>query len=515
MSKTYDIIVIGGGHNGLTAATALAKQNKKVLLLEKRALLGGIAGGEEFHPGYSTTGLLHDTSSVRPEVIKAFNLENHGLKTKKSRATVSLLSKDGKCVELSSDVNKTASAIAKFSQKDADAYKEYRSFINDISPFVKSLVNELPPDLANLGAKQLWELAKKGLVLKRLGKKTMIEFLKVAPMSVADFLNEKFETNFIKAGIAGPAIYGSYTGPWSSYTTLNLLMWECLANECVVGGPQALVSALEKAAKEAGVEIRTSAPIDKITLDENRKVSGVKLVNGEEIKAPIVASSCTPHVTFYELLKPNHISYSIEHAIKNYRSRGTTAKVNLAINKLVTFNSVSGVEFARTGNSFDEMERAFDPVKYRKFSDEPILDIHVPSVENASLAPAGHSVVSIVVHFAPHHFDEGWSEKTKANLLNTVIKTLTQYVPDIASSTVGSEVLSPVDLEERYSLTNGHIFHGEHAVDQLITRPIPSCARYATPIDGLYLCGSGSHPGGGITCMPGYLGAKMILENIG
>ena len=513
MSKTYDIIVIGGGHNGLTAAITLAKKNKKVLVLEKRPILGGIAAGEEFHPGYFTTGLLHDTRGVRPHVIKDLNLEKFGLKTKKSGATVSLLSKDGKCLQLSADVNTACAAIAKFSQKDADSYKEYRAFMDKISPFVKGLLDELPPDLTNLGGKQLWELAKKGLSLKKLGKKTMMEFLKVAPMSVADFLNEKFETNFLKAGIAGPAIYGSYTGPWSSYTTLNLLLWECTAQESILGGPQALISALEKAAKDAGVVIRTQSQVDKITLDANRKVSGVKLVTGEEISGSIVACSSTPHITFYELLMPNHISYSLEHAIKHYRSRGTTAKVNLAVNKLVNFNGVSGVEFARTGNSFDEMERAFDPVKYRKFSEEPILDIHVPSVENTSLAPAGHAVISIVVHFAPHHFDEGWSEKTKEKLRSNVIKTLAHYVPDIASSIVGSEVLSPVDLEERYSLTNGHIFHGEHAVDQLITRPIPSCARYATPIEGLYLCGSGSHPGGGITCMPGYLGAKMILGN--
>ncbi len=513
MSKTYDIVVIGGGHNGLTAAITLAKKGKKVLVLEKRSILGGIAAGEEFHPGYSTTGLLHDTNGVRPQVIKELGLEKFGLKTKKSRATVSILSKDGKCLQLSSDVNASCAAIAKFSQKDADSYRAYRAFIDKISPFIKALLDEIPPDLTNLGGQQLWELAKKGLSLKKLGKKTMMEFLKVAPMSVADFLNEKFETNFIKAGIAGPSIYGSYTGPWSSYTTLNLLMWECTANECVIGGPQALISALEKAATDAGVEMRTNAEIDKITLDANRKVTGVKLINGEAISSARVASSCTPHETFYELLMPDHINYSLEHAIKHYRSRGTTAKVNLAVNKVVNFNGVSGVEFARTGNSFDEMEKAFDSVKYRKFSDEPILDIHVPSVENTSLAPAGHAVVSIVVHFAPHHFDEGWSEKTKDGLLKNVIKSLAHYVPDIASMIVGSEVLSPLDLEQRYSLTNGHIFHGEHAVDQLITRPIPSCARYATPIDGLYLCGSGSHPGGGITCMPGYLGAKMILEN--
>lgn len=513
MSKKYDIVVIGGGHNGLTAAATLGRNSKKVLLLEKRSVLGGIAAGEEFYPGYGTTGLLHDTSGVRSKVIEALNLEKFGLKTKKERSTVSILSKDGKCLHLHSDDEKASKEIANFSQKDAEAYKEYRGFINEISGFINGLMDEMPPDLSNLGSKQIWELAKKGMALKKLGKKTMMEFLKVAPMSVADFLNEKFETDFIKAGIAGPAIYGSFTGPWSSYTTLNLLLWECTANECIIGGPQAIVAALEKAAKETGVDIRTSADVDKILLDENRNVSGVKLANGEEIPARIVASSSTPRETFYELLLPNQIDYSLEHAIQHYRSRGTTAKVNLAIDKDINFNGAGSVEFVRTGNSFDDMERAFDSVKYRQFSDEPILDIHIPSATDSSLAPSGHTVVSILVHFAPYHFDEGWSDKTKNKLLYITIKTLEHYVPDVSSSVVGSEVLSPVDLEERYSLTNGHIFHGEHAVDQLITRPIPSCARYATPINGLYLCGSGSHPGGGITCMPGYLGAKMILKN--
>lgn len=513
MSKKYDIVVIGGGHNGLTAATILAKKSKKILLLEKRSVLGGIAAGEEFFPGYRTAGLLHDTSGVRSKVIKALNLEKLGLKIKKSRATVSILSKDGKCLHLYSDIEKASKEIANFSKKDAEAYKEYREFINKISGFINGLMDEMPPDLNNLGGKQIWELAKKGMALKKLGKKTMMEFLKVAPMSVADFLNEKFDTDFIKAGLAGPSIYGSFTGPWSSYTTLNLLLWECTANECIIGGPQALVAALEKAAKEAGVDIRTDGDVDKISLDENRNVSGVKLGNGEEILAPIVASSCTPSETFYELLLPNQIDYSLEHAIQHYRSRGTTAKVNLAINNQISFNGSSSVEFARTGNSFDDMERAFDSAKYRQFSDEPILDIHIPSTADSSLAPSGHAVVSILVHFAPHHFEEGWSDKTKNKLLNNTISTLEHYVPDVSSSVVGSEVLSPVDLEERYSLTNGHIFHGEHAVDQLITRPIPSCARYETPVSGLYLCGSGSHPGGGITCMPGYLGAKMILKN--
>ena len=191
---------------------------------------------------------------------------------------------------------------------------------------------------------------------------------------------------------------------------------------------------------------------------------------------------------------------------------GQQLKLIWAINKAIHFNGDHSAEFARTGNSFDEMEKAFDPVKYRRFSDDPILDIHIPNISDSSLAPSGHTVLCILAHFAPYHFDEGWSDVTKDKLLRNVLKTLDKYIPETSSSVVGSEVLSPVDLEDRYSLTNGHIFHGEHAVDQLITRPIPSCARYKTPINGLYLCGSGSHPGGGITCMPGYLGAMMILR---
>lgn len=511
MKNTYDVIVIGGGHNGLTAATVLARKHKKVLVLEQRPILGGIAAGEEFHPGYRTTGLLHDTSGVRRKVIKELQLEKFGLKTKSSRAAVSILSKDGKCLHLAADADEAAKAIAEFSGKDAEAYKAYRAFIAKISGFVNKLMDELPPDITRLQGKQLWDLIKKGWALKRLGKKTMLEFLKVAPMSVADFLNERFETDFIKAGLAAPAIYGSFTGPWSSYTNLNLLLWECAANEHIEGGPQALITALEKAAVDAGVEIRTNAGVDKITLDENGKVSGVQLKNGEVLQASAVASSCTPRVTFYELLLPYQLDHALEQGIAHYRSRGTTAKVHLAVNKVPQFKGANGpVVFARTGNSFDEMERAFDAVKYREFSETPVLDLHIPSSEDPSLAPAGHAVVSVLVHFAPYHFDAGWSEETKEALLKRVIHTLEHYAPGMKDSIVGSEILSPADLETRYGLSHGHIFHGEQAVDQLVTRPIPSCGRYKTPVEGLYLCGSGSHPGGGITCMPGYLAASVL-----
>ncbi len=277
MSKAYDIVVIGGGHNGLTTATLLAKKGKKVLLVEKRPILGGIAAGEEFHPGYRTNGLLHDTTGVRRKVVESLQLEEYGLELAGKRPSVVLLSKEGEGLHLTGTLEKDIEEISKFSKKDSEAYIRYRQFIQKISPFIYPLLNEVPPDLVKLGVGELLALGKKTISLRKLGKKTMLELMKVAPMCVADFLNEYFETDFLKAGLASRAIYGSYTGPWSSYTTLNLLLWECCARDQVIGGPQALITALEAAARESGVEIRTGNAAQNILLDTSGKVNGVRL----------------------------------------------------------------------------------------------------------------------------------------------------------------------------------------------------------------------------------------------
>jgi phytoene dehydrogenase-like protein len=354
-------------------------------------------------------------------------------------------------------------------------------------------------------------LARKGLMLKGLGKKTMMELLKVAPMCVADFLNEKFDTDFIKAGLSAPALYGSYAGPWSAYSTINLLLWECASGTHVKGGAANLTRALQKAAEQAGVEIRTGTEVERILLNADGDVKGVRLKDGEDIKGSKVAASCTPKETFLNLFDDFQLEYELDFWISKLRSRGTTAKVNLAINKTVEFNGQT-IEYARTGNSFDEMEKAFDPVKYGEATSSPFLDIYIPTGQDPSLAPEGHSVVSVLVHQIPYNFKAGWSEDNKRKLGEDVINELSIYAPQLPGAIVGIEVLTPVELEEHYGLTEGHIYHGEHFVDQLITRPIPSCSRYSTPVSGLYLCGSGSHPGGGITCMPGYLGAQMMLK---
>lgn len=512
--SNYDIIVIGGGHNGLTTATILAKKGMKVLVVEKRDILGGIAAGEEFHSGYSTAGLLHDTSGVRSNVVKSLELEKFGLEFEHNRADVTLLAKDGKSLNIQSSVEGTSTAIEEFSKKDAESYKEYQDFLKKISKVINDLMDNPPPDVdvENLTMANLVVLAKKGMMLKGLGNKTMMELLKVAPMCVNDFLSEKFETEFIKAGIAAPALYGAYAAPWSAYTTINLLLWECASRSNVKGGPQALINALKKAAEAVGVEIRTGGAVEKILLNEDGAACGVRLKGGEEIKSGKVAASCTPKETFLNLFDDFEIEYELDYWIDKTRGRGTTAKVNLAVNKLVKLNDKT-VEFARTGNTFDEMEKAFDPVKYKEVTNAPFIDIHIPTISNRSLAPEGHSVVSILVHQIPYDFKAGWSDKAKKELGENVLKELEIYSPGISSSVVGMEVLSPADFEERYSLTEGHIYHGEHFVDQLVTRPIPACARYSTPITGLFLCGSGSHPGGGVTCAPGSMAANAILKS--
>ena len=510
----YDGIVIGGGHNGLTTAALLAQAGRRVLVVEKNDSVGGLAAAEAFHPGYQTAGLLHDTGGVRTNLIKQLNLQAHGLKTTGKRAPVSVLSEDGKAIVLDADVNATARSIASLSENDAQAYRDYRALIDKIAPWIGKLLNAPQPDVMAPSLPEMMQLLNSGVGLRRLGKKTMREVLKITPMCIADFLNESFETDFLKAGMAIPAIQGSFNGPWSSFTTMNLLLWESTSNEHVVGGPAALVAALEKAAASHGVEMRTGAAVARLLLSDSGSVEGVRLDDGEAIEAPLVAAACTPKEVFLHLLTSREIGPKLEADITHLRCRGTTAKVNLALDKKIQWKAQTDhpIEFARTGNDFDTMERAFDAVKYRRFSETPVLDIFVPTVSNSDLAPEGHEVVSILAQFAPYDLDGGWTDAAKEELGNRVVARLARHTTGLEDSIVARQVMTPLDLETRYNLTGGHLFHAEHAIDQLLGRPVPSCAGYKTPLPGLFLCGSGSHPGGGITCAPGALAAGAILS---
>ena len=512
MNNKYDIIVIGAGHNGLTTACRLAQAGKKIAIFEKNESVGGLAASQEFVTNYKTIGTLHDSSTVRIKIIEKLKLKSFGLNFKQKKPPITFLGINGESLKLDADINQATAEISKFSANDAEAYLKYQQFIAKIRPFILSLFDEIPPDMIKLELKQLYTLAKKGIALRRLGKKTMLEFLKVAPMSVADYLNETFETDFIKAALSIPSIHASYNGPWSSYTTLNLLLWECTANLEIKGSSAALVDSLEKAARNCGIDIFLNSPVKEILIDNN-STRGVELYNGQQYLAPIISASCHVKETFLKLIPAHKLEYSLEHGILNFRSRGTTAKLNIALNTIPALSSPNNnnIQYFKAAYSFDIMEKAFDPIKYNEISSEPILDICIAFGEN--VAPEGHSVISILVHFVPYEPANSWTDKNKTNLTNDVISVLERHIHNIKSHIVHKELLTPLDLQDQFNLFEGNLLHGEHAVDQLITRPIPSCARYETPISGLYLSGSSSHPGGGITCLPGFLSAERILKN--
>ena len=513
MSTEYDVVVIGGGHNGLTAAALLAKSGRKTLLLERRDLLGGLAAGEEFHPEFRTAGVLHDTVSVRRSVVRALGLEKHGLTFRAETPPILVPQQDGQGLLLWQEADRAVEEIERISPADAEGYRGYRRFLARIRPVVRRLTDNPPPNIFDTGVADLMSLGRSAVTLRLLGKNLMMEFLRVAPACVADFLDEWFESDLLKAALAAPAIWSTYTGPRSPGSTLNLLLSESTSERPVVGGPRALVSALEKAARERGAEICTGTMVEEVMIEEGR-ATGVRLRGGEKVSCRAVAASCDPKRLFLRHLSAEVLSRRLGQDVANLRARGTTAKISLALADYPDFSCRPGTrsEFLRVGESLEALEKAFDAVKYRRFSSSPILDIHVPTIETPALAPEDKHVFSILAHFAPHDLDGGWSDGQNEKLYEAVMDVLSGYAPDIRRLVLGREVLSPVDLEARFGLTGGHLHHGEHSIDQLLVRPTPECARYATPFEGLFLCGSGSHPGGGITCAPGAMGARAVLS---
>lgn len=510
----YDAIVIGAGHNGLSAAASLARKGRRVAILEKREEIGGLAAGSEFHPGYRTRGLLLDTSGVRRRVVRALDLESHGLSFR-DELPVFIPQTKGPGVFLHRDPARMTSPGGTIGAKDHENYRAYRVFLGRIRGAVRSILDSRPIPITDSGAEGFFQAARMALRLRLLGRDDMQELLRIGPMCAADWLGEQFENDLLKAGLAAPALEASMLGPRSAGTTLNILLRECAAEREVEGGPAALIHALASAAKAAGVDIRTKSPVARIRI-ANGKVVGVATEDGRNFDAPVVAAACDPKTAFFKLIDPVDLPVTLEEVVRVLRQRGTSAKVNLALSGPLEFAARPGerIEAARTGENLDELERAFDAAKYREFSKTPQLEIRVPTVSDPSLAPAGHEVVEILAHFAPHNLKGGWTDQSRKAFGDAVVKSLARYAPSAAERIVGREVLVPTDIEERYGLSGGHLHHGEHFLDQLYSmRPNADCAGYATPVRGLFLCGSGSHPGGGLTCQPGKLAAEAILAS--
>ncbi|HEX6650936.1 MAG TPA: NAD(P)/FAD-dependent oxidoreductase [Pyrinomonadaceae bacterium] len=520
---TYDAIIIGGGHNGLVAACYLAKSGLKTLVLERREVVGGGAVTEELHPGFRCSTLDHAAGPLSARVIADLNLSRHGLEMIIPEARVLALSPDGRALCIYNDVARTVSDIQKFSAKDADAYPEFVNSFARIGQVLAPLISMTPPAIDEPSAADLWHLGKVGLAFRGLGKKDEYRLLRWGPMAVADLVSEWFETELLRATVAARGIHGAFAGPWSAGTSLALL-WQAAIDGSAIGssafakgGMGALSDALANAAKAVGAEIRTSAQVSQINgaYGDNPKVV---LASGEEIEARVVVSNADPRTTFLNLVDPIDLEPNFLLKMRNYRAPGVVAKINLALSGLPEFQGVSDTAKLsgriHIGPEIDYLERAFDASKYGEFSAEPYLDISIPSLADPSLAPAGKHVMSIHVQFAPYKLKQGDWNTRREEWAGTVIDKLETYASGIRELILASQVITPLDLEQKYGLSGGHIHHGEQTLDQFFTfRPLIGWAQYRTPLKRLYLCGAGAHPGGGLTGLPGANAAREIAKD--
>lgn len=511
MKERFDVVVIGAGHNGLTNACLMAMKGKRVALVEMRDSLGGLAESVEFQPGFKSAGIWHGTGNVSESVMQSLGLKDL---IEKSTPTVYALGESGRIAPISGPTETTTFGIAQHTRADGSSYVRYRDFMTRIRPVLSRFLMRRPLNLLDVESEAPVELLTRALGLRLLGSHDMIELLRVAPMPVGDFLNEYFETDFIKGALSMDAVLGTFTAPRSPGTTTNLLMHESVSGQSIKGGSLALTEALIHRARELGVEFKCGSAVTEI-LTDNKSVKGVVLDNGDMIEAPIVSASINPKSVLLDMLPVAALTHTTEHRISNFRTYGTAAHLLLAVDGPVMFDGASTenkLSHVRIAPSLDHVEKAFDAVKYDRFSDDPVLDISVPSIDHASLAPSGKSVVSVLIGYAPYHLDGGWTDDARNTLTMNVVDTISRFSPQFEQKIIAAKLSTPVDLEKDYGLTGGHLHHGEPGLDQILVRPIPECFDHETPVQGLTLCGSGTHPGGSVSCVAGALATRAIAH---
>jgi len=525
MAEKRDIVIIGGGHNGLVTAFYLAKAGFKPLVLERRSQTGGAAITEEFHPGFRCSTLAHSAGPIRPDIIGDMQLEQHGLKLIHPEPSVVSLNPDGRAIMLYDDAQKSATDIAKFSRKDAAKYPELEESLRKMGSVIADALKLTPPDIDSPNRTDLWGMLQTGRALRKLGKKDLYRLLRWGPMAVADLVSEYFETDLMRGTIAARGIFGTFLGPWSAGSALVLLIraagdsHPAGSAHFASGGIGAITQAMSSAAKAAGAEIRIDAEVAEIRVKDEAAVS-VVLKSGDEIPAKTIISNADPKRTLLKLVDPSHLSPGFAEKLQHYRMMGTVAKINLALDALPEFTALKNGNCAalsgriHISHGIDYLERAFDESKYGDFSKQPYLEVTIPSLTDPSLAPKGKHVMSIYMQYAPYKFKGDWDTQRGA-LGDTVVNALAQYAPNLPGLVLDGQIITPKDMEDTYGLTAGQIFHGELALDQFFTmRPLLDWARYRTPIANLYLCGSGTHPGAGLTGGSGANAAREILKDL-
>jgi len=522
------VVLIGGGHNALITAFYLAKGGFKPLVLERREFVGGGAVTEEFHPGFFASTLAHTLGPLRADVARDMQVENFDCQIFHPDPRVFAPSPDGAALLFYNDHAKTAGSVAHLSARDAVKYTKFAETLEEVAGVFGQILSITPPAIDHPTPEDLWSLFKTGRSIRSLGKHGIFDLIRWGPMAAADFVAEFFETELLRGVVAARGIFGTAFGPWSAGSTAVLLL-RAAADPHPVGsaafprgGLGAFTRALAESAKQAGAEIRTNAEVQHIRIKDGA-VSGIVLADGEEIAIDAVVSGVDPKRTFFKLLDPTLLDPTFAMRIRNVRASGNVAKVNIALGGLPSFSALADSEIylkalsgrIHIGPEIDYLERAFDASKYGEFSAAPYLDVTVPTILDSSLAPDGKHVLSAYVQFAPYKLKEGNWDARRGELGDTVVKTLATYAPDLPGLIEAIQVITPLDLETIYGFTGGHIFHAELALDQLFTmRPVLDWARYKTPIRGLYLCGSGTHPGNGLTGASGANAAREIIRDL-
>ncbi len=526
MSSKYDVIVIGGGHNGLVHAAYLARAGRKILVLERRHVLGGAAVTEEIFPGFKFSVCSYVVSLLRPEIIRDLDLPRHGLEILPLDGTFTPMP-NGDYLWRVNDHGKTRREIARHSKLDAEAYEEFGKAMLELCKFVKPVLAMTPPDPTRLKWSELSKLLFLGRRFQGLPAQEKYNHVQLMTMSAADFLDQWFETDVLKATMSASGIIGTFLGvrsPGTAYVLLHHYMGEIdgafRSWGFARGGTGAISNSIADAAREAGAEIRTKSPIAKILVKDGR-ARGVVLANGDEILGDIVSSSVDPNLTFLKMIEPGNLPDEFLEDVRRYKFRGSSGKVNLALDALPDFKCMPGPGPHLRGAisispAVEYMERAYDDAKYGDYSRRPYIDIVIPSLTDPSVAPPGKHVLSCFVQYAPYKLREGtWDEKHEA-FGDNVIDTIAEYAPNIKNIIVGRQVVTPLDLEREFGLTEGNIFQGELSLEQLFfLRPVPGWAQYRTPIKNLYMCGSATHPGGGIMGASGRLAAMEVLKDHG
>ena len=523
MAASYDAIVIGGGHNGLVCAAYLARAGRRVLVLERREQVGGAAITEEVFPGFKFSVFSYVVSLLRPEIVRDLDLARHGLHILPLESTLTPLP-NGDYLAQWNDHDQNRRELARHSLRDAEAYDEFGHLMHQMARAVKPFLGMPAPDPASLRPRDLLGLTQIGRYFRGLGAAKFHALWKLLTMSAADYLDEWFETEALKATKSASGIIGTLLGPRSpgtAYVLLHHYMGEIdgvfRAWGFAKGGSGSVSAALAGAARASGVEIRTGAPVARV-LVTNAQAAGVVLESGEEIRAKLVVSGADPRRTFLGLVGTEHLSSDFAAAIQRFRFRGASAKVNLALGALPNFTCLPGAGPHLRGAisispSIDYLERAYDDAKYGEVSRRPYLDVVIPSMIDPAMAPPGKHVMSIFVQYAPYHVNGGWNDARRDALGDAVIDTLAEYAPNLKSAILHRQVITPADIERIVGLSEGNIFQGELTLQQMFfLRPVPRWAQYQTPIRGLYQCGSGTHPGGGVMGASGRLAALKILR---